>query len=738
LRPIRSYLLIVVLAATVPPALLTAALVGRAFTESRTDAERRLIESARVDALGVDRQFDSVVGTLQALGTSDALDRGDLQTFQQEAARVQSTQTGWFGVTLITADGTQLVNTRVPWGTPLVPTADPESLARVFRVKRPTVGSIRLLLRDGVEQPLFAVRVPVLEAGEPKYALTAVLRAEALASVMPQARDETEEWTRTILDPGGTIAVRTRGAQEYVGTRATPEFLERLQRAPEAVSSEVTREGARVYAATSRGAYGWSTVVVVSAESLDGPRRSSMVGVAIGGALLTLGGFIAAFIAARRLTGDLDAVAAAAAEVAEGRPVATPRAHTVETLRLQESIAGAASLLERRAVERDEQFRLADAARADAEEANRTKDQFLAVLGHELRNPLAPALTALELMKLRDPSVFRREREVLERQIAHMSRLVNDLLDLSRLSRGKVQLTRARIEVRQAVDRAVDVARPLIVRQHHQLTVDVAPEGLPIEADLDRLVQVFSNLLTNAANYTPAGGHIGLTGSASNGIVQIAVEDDGPGIPADMVASLFQPFAQGPRAIDRVQGGLGLGLALARTFAELHGGGVRYESVEGHGSRFVVTLPLAAAESEPATPVATVRSEYPARRVLVVDDNADAASMLAEAFQAAGHTVAVAHDGETALTCLRTFGADVGIFDIGLPGLTGYELARRARALFPGLRLIAVTGYGQPADVDLAHEAGFNAHCVKPVSTSILLGLISANAIARPTSSSPE
>ena len=734
MRPIRSYLLIVVLAATVPPALLTGALVARAFTTSRAAAEGRLIESARVDALAVDRQFETVVGTLQALTTSEALEQGDLQKFHQEATRVQSTQTGWFSVTLVSVDGHQLVNTRVPWGTPLLEAADPKSLERLLRTRRPTVGSIRSLPAESVGGGLFAVRVPVLSGGDLKFAISAVMEVDALAGVLPQVREESEEWTRTILDSEGTIAVRTRGSEDYVGTRAAPDFLERLQRAPEAVSSETTREGTRVYAASSRGAYGWSTIVVVPAAVLDGPLRSSMAGVAIGGVLLTLGGFVAVFIASRRLTEDIDAAAAAAAEVAEGRFSGTRKAHTDETLRLQRSIASAALLLEKRARERDEQLRRADAARAEAEEANRTKDQFLAVLGHELRNPLAPALTALELMRVRDPGAFRREREVLERQIAHMSRLVSDLLDLSRLSRGKVQLTRARIEVRQAVDRAVDVARPLIARQHHDLSLDVPGEGLPIEADLDRLVQVFSNLLTNAANYTPQGGHIRLSASAAaDGHVQIAVEDDGPGIPADTVGSLFQPFAQGPRPIDRPQGGLGLGLALARTFAELHGGTIRFENVsEGGGSRFIVTLPLAGPEPETPAPVLEVHREYAARRVLVVDDNADAASMLAEAFQEAGHTVAVAHDGTSALNRLQTFRADVGIFDIGLPGLTGYELARRAREMLPGLRLIAVTGYGQATDVEQAHAAGFDAHCVKPVSTSVLLGLIS-DADAGPT-----
>jgi signal transduction histidine kinase len=727
LRPIRSYLLIVVLAATVPPALLTSALVARAFSTSRAAAERRLLESARVDALAVDRQFESIVGTLQALATSEALEQGDLQKFHQEATRIQSTQTGWFSVTLVSVDGQQLMNTRVPWGTPLLEAADPVSLARLVRTRRPTVGSIRSLPLDSIRDDVFAVRVPVVKGSDLKFALSAVLRVDALAGVLPQERDQSEEWTRTILDADGTIAVRTRGPENYVGTRAAQDFLERLQRAPEAVSSETTREGTRVYAGTSRGAYGWSTVVMVPAAVLDGPLRSSMAGVAIGGVLLTLGGFIAAFVASRRLTEDLDAVAAAAAEVAEGRSGTVRKARTDETLRLQQSIATAASLLEKRAIERDEQLRRADAARAEAEEANRTKDQFLAVLGHELRNPLAPALTALELMRVRDPGAFRREREVLERQIAHMSRLVSDLLDLSRLSRGKVQLNRARMEVRLAVDRAVDVARPLIANQHHDLVVDVAGEGLPIEADVDRLVQVFSNLLTNAANYTPRGGHIRLSALAVGGSVQIAVEDDGPGIPADIVGSLFQPFAQGPRAIDRRQGGLGLGLALARTFVELHAGAIRFENVsDGSGSRFIVTLPLAGPEPDPATTLPPVHREYPARRVLVVDDNADAASMLAEAFQEAGHTVAVAHDGTSALNRLQTFRADVGIFDIGLPGLTGYELARRAREVLPGLRLIAVTGYGQAADVDQAHAAGFDAHCVKPVSTAVLLGLISA------------
>jgi CheY-like chemotaxis protein/two-component sensor histidine kinase len=346
------------------------------------------------------------------------------------------------------------------------------------------------------------------------------------------------------------------------------------------------------------------------------------------------------------------------------------------------------------------------------------------VLGHELRNPLAPALTALELMKLRDPNAFTRERDVIGRQIAHMSRLVDDLLDISRLAQDKMHLTPRRFDLREAVDRAVDMARPLLVQHRHALDVSVA-SGLSIDGDIDRIVQVLSNLLTNAAKYTPPGGRVRLVASASGDRAVIACEDNGPGVPAELVPKLFEPFAQGPRALDRREGGLGLGLALARTFTELHGGTIGYQTrVEG-GSRFVVSLPLAELELPLASDEPRHRDAHtPAQRILLVDDNADACDMLKLALQLAGHVVAVAGNGPNAIATAAEFRPEVGVLDIGLPGMNGYELARHLRTSHPGIRLIALTGYGQIWDLKAAAAAGFDAHLAKPVATTVLLDRI--------------
>jgi len=718
-----------------PGLVLTGVLVWRAFASNRALAERRLLESARVDAAALNREFAGIIHVLEALATSPTLDTGDLAAFHAEAQRIQATQPGWYTVVLAGLDGDQLVSTRVPWGSQLTKTLEMESLQRLQETRKPAVG---IIVRPpaGDAEFVFPIRVPVFREGALKYSLSAIVNIDSLTRVVPHQLPE--EWTRSILDPKGIIAVRTRGAENFVGERAPEAFLQRLDRSPETISRERTPEGARVYAATSRNSSGWTSVIAVPYSILDAALWGSMAGILAGGALLMISGLAAVLFASRRLAGDLAAATTAAEAVAQGRPIEERRGHVTETRRLQQSLTSAASLLATRARERDAEIERADAARAEAEQASQTKDQFLAVLGHELRNPLAPALTALELMKARDPQVFTKERQILERQVAHMVRLVNDLLDVSRLARGKVQLERRRFEIRDAVDRAIDMASPLIVQRGHTFDVRVPDRGLAIDGDSARIVQVISNLLTNAAKYTPPDGHVVLTAGASAGQVVLVCEDTGPGIPADLVARLFDAFAQGPRTIDRSEGGLGLGLTLARTFAEMHGGTIGYERRDERGSCFILRLPLAA-EAGHVMPAETSSPVHIARqRILLVDDNLDANEMLQSALEAAGHEVVTAANGPDALAAASKAPPDVGVLDIGLPGMDGYQLAGRLRAICPHARLIALTGYGQASDHDAALAAGFDAHCAKPVAISALLAVIHRTVRVQASSPRPE
>lgn len=362
------------------------------------------------------------------------------------------------------------------------------------------------------------------------------------------------------------------------------------------------------------------------------------------------------------------------------------------------------------------------AARREAERANKAKDEFLAMLGHELRNPLAPMLTALQLMRLRGRES--REQEVLERQVGHLTRMVDDLLDISRITRGKVELQRAPVELCDVVVGAMEIAGPLLEQRQDRVEVLVPRRGLGIYADPDRMAQVVSNLLTNAAKYSEAGSRIVVSGVRDGETVRLTVRDQGIGIAPEMLATIFEPFVQRPQTSDRSIGGLGLGLAIVRSLVEVHGGTVRAES-EGpnRGSEFIVELPvldLFASESPSNTdiPENTRPDGASRKRILVVDDNKDAVAMLRVALEQLGYIVDVAFDGPSALACAQAFVPDVALLDIGLPVMDGYELARRLRQTRQHaneLRLVALTGYGQEADRLLSIQAGFERHLVKPV-----------------------
>jgi PAS domain S-box-containing protein len=362
-------------------------------------------------------------------------------------------------------------------------------------------------------------------------------------------------------------------------------------------------------------------------------------------------------------------------------------------------------------------------------DSDRSKDEFLAVLGHELRNPLAPILTALHIMRLRaGDDATERERAVIERQVSHLSRLVDDLLDVSRATMGKIDLRRERIDVATAVARGVEIARPLIASKGHELTVSVPVGALFVDGDVVRLAQVIGNLLHNAAKYTNPGGHIEVAGAIDGADVTIRVRDDGQGIPADRLPAMFELFVQGDQPPDRSQGGLGVGLALVRSLVQLHGGRIDARSEgAGCGSEFVIRLP-AVSELQPRRPerrAAPQQGQKP-RRVLIVDDDVDATEMLAQALKAAGHEVREEHDGTSALVAAAQFQPDVVLLDLGLPGMDGIEVARRMRS-YPQLgdvRIVALTGFGQGSARTRSAAVGIESLLVKPVDMQTIMDAV--------------
>lgn len=362
--------------------------------------------------------------------------------------------------------------------------------------------------------------------------------------------------------------------------------------------------------------------------------------------------------------------------------------------------------------------------------ADRRKDEFLAMLAHELRNPLAPIGGAAAILKLArgDEARTLRACDIISRQVKHMTGLVDDLLDVSRVTRGLVRLERKSVDVKRVVSEALEQARPLIEQRQHRLFVQTSPSPAFVEGDHNRLVQVVGNLLHNAAKFTPERGRITLATDVDEGFVKISVEDDGVGMTPEMIASAFELFSQAERTLDRSQGGLGIGLALVRSLVDMHGGRVSAES-EGtdRGSRFEVCLPLTAPPEEAhGTTHPLDRSEGKRLTVLVVDDNVDAAQTLAMLIEAMGHDVHVLHDPRGALQRAEEVRPDLCLLDIGLPYIDGIRLARmfRESPAFGALRLAAVTGYGQDVDRERALAAGFDSFFVKPLDEAALAGLL--------------
>ncbi len=365
-------------------------------------------------------------------------------------------------------------------------------------------------------------------------------------------------------------------------------------------------------------------------------------------------------------------------------------------------------------------------------EADQRKDEFLATLAHELRNPLAPIRNALELIRIAgdDPQAVCQARGTMERQLAQMIRLVDDLLDVSRITRGTIELRKERVDVTTIVKNAIETSRPQFDQVGQRLRVNLPDEPIYIDADLMRMSQVFTNLLNNAAKYTEPKGRIELTVKRAGTHVAISVKDNGIGIPKASLDEIFDMFAQVDRRLERAHGGLGIGLTIVKSLVEMHGGTVEAQS-EGHGrgSEFIVRQPIATGSAQETSPAAPAEEPFPTisrRRILVVDDNQDAASSLATLLNVLGHDTRVAHEGEQAIEIAARDQPEIVLLDIGMPRMSGYEVCRRLRELPTGndMTIVAVTGWGQESDRQKSVEAAFDGHMVKPVEPRELLKLL--------------
>ncbi|KAB8059521.1 response regulator [Janthinobacterium sp. FT14W] len=379
-------------------------------------------------------------------------------------------------------------------------------------------------------------------------------------------------------------------------------------------------------------------------------------------------------------------------------------------------------------------------------ETQRRKDEFLASLGHELRNPLAPIQSSVALLRHLYPASEQvgKVSDVIERQVTHLTRLVDDLLDVARITSGKVLLQLKDFELQQVLDHVTELCQPAASSRHISIALAMPPQAVTLHADYARVVQIFANIVSNAVKFTPDGGHIRITARLAQGQLQVAIEDDGIGIEPKAIPRLFSMFEQGPTVAGQMASGLGIGLSLARQFAEMHGGSIEAQSDgPGRGSRFIVTLPASAGNA--LGPTAAAGSASPAGatlplQVLVVDDNRDAADSLQSLFQLEGYAASVAYDGAQALAAVDMAWPQLVVMDLGMPDMDGYETARRMRRKAQGrdVLMIALTGWGQGEARSRTEQAGFDHHLTKPVDFAAIAALLSAHLAQQAAAGRPQ
>ncbi|MEO7493304.1 MAG: ATP-binding protein [Massilia sp.] len=731
---IRAYLFLLAAGILVPVIVFSGLALDMLRNAEKDAALRGLTETAHSIALLVDRDLYSAEAALRVLAVSPTLAAGKLDAFYDEAQVADRGTTGWS--VLLDRQANQLINTVRPKGSPVLPSAGAERVRQVMTRQRTMVSDV--IFGPATRRLVTSLSVPVaLDQGQ-RYVLSYGFSTEHFHALIRSA-NVPPGWVVGIIDTKGRFVARNVNNDELAGKPARPELVAAAARAPQGQIRHATLEGVEAYDAfTHSSLSGWTIAVAAPVDLIDRSARHAWLLAALGLlAATSLAVGLAAFFGRLHVNSIRRAVDAATA-LGRGVPPAALRSRVIEVAELHGALHAAGrqlvqaqayrkhAELERQALLEGEQR-----ARLMAEQQNSAKDQFLAMLGHELRNPLAPISTAAQLLRLPqiDPARVRYASEVIARQVEHMNSLLGDLLDVSRVTRGLVSLNLEQLDLKAMIERAVEQTHGLIDAKHHQLVLNLPAAGVLLEGDQTRLIQIFANLLNNAAKYTRPNGRITLNLMPGKDAVVVTVQDNGEGIAPDLLPRIFDLFSQGERTPDRSQGGLGLGLALVKSLVQLHGGTVGVRSAgPDQGSLFTVTLPWSApAPGTSPAPQVRVEAALAPLRVMIVDDNVDGALSLSLFLTAAGgHHVCTYNDAAGALEWAAFERPDVFILDIGLPDMSGYALARRLRALPPCAQatMVALTGYGQPQDKERAYEAGFDAHIAKPADPQQILSLL--------------
>ncbi|HKO87779.1 MAG TPA: ATP-binding protein [Burkholderiales bacterium] len=726
---IRAHLLLMSLAIIVPAIASTALTLYLVLKAERQLAEQRVQDAVQAIALAIDQELGAAEAALKVWARSIHIENRNWEALHEMglAARIRESN----AVLLFDQDGQQMVNTLIPFGSrPLDRRANPERITEIIETQKSGVSDLFVGTTSG--KHTVTVDVPVPADDGRRFVATQAFYSDHFQKIVADF-NLPPDWIVGIFDRKGMTIARNHRQEEFVGTYAKITH-EAAQQSASGAFVHRSREGIPIYDAfTHSERAGWTIAIGVPLESIEAPTRGAVASMAMGLFIVFVAAGMAAVFFGRRIARAVLCAREAAVELGEGR-IPEPRVCGITELdELDKALRNAGALLIQQInaraeaeAARTELLISEQAARKEAEDQNAAKDQFLAMLGHELRNPLSAISGASMVLELAKPDSEQsaQARQVVSRQSKHLGRIVDDLLDLSRVMSGKIMLDRQPIDLADATMRCLKTLEAAGTLGRHRISVNVEP--VIISADQTRLDQIISNLLVNAAKYTPEGGSIEIVvkplGHELPCMAELSIRDTGIGIHPELMPNIFEVFVQGKASIERSMGGLGLGLALVRRLVNLHGGTVSAESGgEGQGSRFAVHLPCASAAAHIDAREEQVQHTA-SRRVLVIDDHEDSRSMLGLILRTAGHEVVEAADGLAGYEEAMKTRPDLAIVDIGLPGIDGYEVARRLRAnaATKGIALIALTGYGQNEDRQRAQAAGFDIHLTKPISADEL------------------